>query len=59
LEIDVKGDFAYAFSTDYTLIKKPRGGDEELRSIASAIWFLRKQEDGWKIFRQVYNTRED
>jgi uncharacterized protein (TIGR02246 family) len=58
LEIDVKGDFAYVLSTDFTLIKKPREGDEEFKSHGSAIWLLQKQEDRWKIFRQVYNTRD-
>jgi ketosteroid isomerase-like protein len=58
IEIEVRGDFAYAFSTDFELILKPKEGDEELKFKASAIWLLRKQDNGWKIFRQVYNTRD-
>jgi ketosteroid isomerase-like protein len=58
IEIDVRGDFAYAFSTDFIVNKRPREGDEESIEYASAIWLLKKQDGEWKIFRQVYTTRD-
>jgi ketosteroid isomerase-like protein len=59
LEIDIKGDIAHVFCTDFRLTLKSREGDEEIMKKASTIWLLEKQDDGWKIFRQVYNIRDD
>jgi len=54
VEIEVMGTFAYSIA-EAAVTLKPRDGSPDIFLEAAAIYLLKKQADGWKIFRQVYN----
>ena len=55
-EIEVMGDFAYVLG-QVTGNPTPRSGDPGRPIHFTAIWLLRKGPDGWKISRQVWNSK--
>lgn len=53
-EIQVFGNYAYSLSEALVTLK-PKDGSPEISMAARVIWILKKQSDGWKISRQIYN----
>ena len=55
-EIDVQNDFAYAIGTVDGVLTPRAGGDPNTIKFR-IFWLLRKEAEGWKIFRQIWNNK--
>ncbi len=55
-EVEVMGDFAYVLGQVKGNLT-PRSGDPVRPIHFTALWLLRKGPDGWKISRQVWNSK--
>jgi ketosteroid isomerase-like protein len=55
-EIKILGNYAYALA-DADLNLKPRNGDPEINAKIKGIWILKKQNEEWKFYRQLYHSK--
>lgn len=55
-ELSVFGDHAYVIARDSLTIIPKEGGDE-LHIVYTVFWFLRKENNQWKIARQIWNEK--
>lgn len=55
-EIEVRGDFAYAFGIVDGVLT-PRAGGDKVKIQFRILWLLRREGNGWKIFRQIWNKK--
>ena len=55
-EVEVMGDFAYVLGQAQGNLT-PRNGDPVRPIHFMMLWLLKKQPDGWKIARQVWNNK--
>jgi uncharacterized protein (TIGR02246 family) len=55
-ELEVMGDFAYAIGNVEQKLT-PRAGGDLIRARLRIMWLLRKQPDGWRIHRQIWNKK--
>jgi len=60
-EIEVMGDFGYVIGTSLaTIHPKNAKGDSasnEIRKKFRAVWLMKKEDDIWKIDRQIWNSK--
>jgi len=55
-EIKILSNYAYALA-DADLNLKPRNGEPEINAKITAIWILKKTNEEWKFYRQLYNSK--
>ena len=55
-EVEVQGDFAYAIGTVDGVLTPRAGGDPVVIKFR-ILWLLRKEDAGWKIYRQIWNNK--
>lgn len=55
-EIEVMGDFAYVIGTSEATIY-PKDGSPNHVVRYRALWLMRKEDNNWKISRQIWNKK--
>ncbi len=55
-EIEVFGDFGYVLGFSIAIIK-PRDGSASRTVKFRALWLMKKEDDIWKIDRQIWNNK--
>ena len=55
-EVEVMANFAYVIA-DAVGTLKPKSGEPDIPIRITCIWLLKKQADGWKIYRQLANNK--
>lgn len=55
-ELEVMGDFGYVIGTSTATIF-PHDGSPSKQVKFRALWLMKKERDGWKIDRQIWNNK--
>lgn len=55
-EVEAIGDFAYVMGTARAKVT-PLAGGESKQLVFRAIWLLRKEQEEWKIARQIWHEK--
>ena len=55
-EIKVMGDFGYVIGISLAIIR-PKDGSPSRSVKFRALWLMKKEQDVWKISRQIWNNK--